>query len=179
MNKIVSLLIAVLLTGCAQGSRVTTGPAKYPRVAKESVQVLFSPPSRSYVEIGMAMAQGAQLATDATAIEEVRSQAAKLGADAVIIAGMQRRAYASMPGMVNIQSNSSVYGNVNPYGGFNAHGNTQTTGIVSGPRTFTGTHVTGVAIKFVAPPSSRPAVDDPPTQQPNGPGGGSSIEIRP
>jgi hypothetical protein len=134
--------------GCAQGSRIVSGTKKYPRVPKEHVQVLFSPPNRRYEEIGMAMAQGAQLATDATAIEEVRSQAAKLGADAVIISGMDRRAYAHVPGFVNVQTQSNAYGNVNPYGQFNAYGNTQTTGIVTGPRTLTGTHVTGVAIKF-------------------------------
>ena len=140
--------IIFIVTGCAQGSRVATGggPA-YPRVPKESVQILFERPNRPYIEIGMAMAQGAQLATDATAMEEVRSQAAKLGADAVIVSGMERRAYAMMPGIVNLDTRTQAAGTLSG-NQFSGYGNTQTTGFFSGPRTFTGTHVTGVAIKF-------------------------------
>lgn len=141
-------LTCSLFSGCAQGSRVTTGGQKYARVPKESVQVLFARPNRPYIEIGMAMAQGAQLATDATAIEEVRSQAAKLGADAVIISGMERRTYFNAPGYVNTQQQTNVYGQVNPYGQFNAQANSQTTGVFSGPQEIAGTHVTGIAIKF-------------------------------
>src|SRR5262249_9488945 len=97
---VLGTLAAISLIGCAQGSRVTTSTRKYPRVPVDHVQILFHPPDRPYEEIGMATAQGAQAATDATVYNEVRSQAAKLGADAVIIQGQERRAYANLPGIV-------------------------------------------------------------------------------
>ena len=66
-------------------------------------QILFHPPDRPYEEIGMATAQGAQAATDdATIYSEVRSQAAKLGADAVIILGQEQRGYFNALGFVNL-----------------------------------------------------------------------------
>jgi hypothetical protein len=81
------------------------------------------------------MAQGAQLATDATVYNEVRSQAAKMGADAVIIAGQERRQYAAFPGIATFnQRNSANYG--------------QASGFAMGPSSFSGTHITGIAIKF-------------------------------
>jgi len=162
------LVFAIFLTGCATGSRVVTGPNRYPRVPTEDVQILFTPPSQPFFEIGIATAQGAQLATDATVFEEVRSQAAKLGADAVIIAGQDRRAYATLPGFVNVSQNTTSQGSTDfrgsayassptPYSTsvygsgqatYQGSSMTQTSGVISGPSTYEGTHVTGIAIKF-------------------------------
>jgi len=82
-------------------------------------QILFHPPDRPYEEIGMATAQGAQAATDATVYNEVRSQAAELGADAVIILGQERRGSFNALGFVNLQQNTQARGSVydNAFGG--------------------------------------------------------------
>ena len=80
----------------------------------------------------MATAQGAEAATDATVYNEVRSQAAKVGADAVIILGQERRGYFNAPGFVNLQQNTQARGSMygNSFGGtYSGNARTQTSGI--------------------------------------------------
>ena len=150
MKSIIGSLmsVVVLLSGCAMGGRVATG-AKYVAVAPQGVEILFQAPNWPCQQIGIVTSQGAQLASDATTYSELQSQAAKLGADAVVIISSGMRAYASAPGFAI--SNASAFGNgyVNQFGGQFSFG-AQANGFAMGPRTFVGLNLQGIALKRVS-----------------------------
>ena len=123
--------------------------SKYPAVAPGSVQILFQTPEWPYEQIGIVTSQGAQLASDATVYEELQSQAAKLGADAVLIVSSGMRQYAAMPGFATY----NAYGNGNLYGNnqfINGHAQYRATGLAMGPQSFVGLNIQGLALKRVA-----------------------------
>jgi hypothetical protein len=149
LTKSIALtLCAIILGACAQGGRVAMGKTYVP-VRADTVQILFQAPAWQYEQIGIVSSQGAQVASDATVYKELQSQAAKLGADAVLIISSGMRQYAYMPGM-------STY---NAYGGANIYGNNQWVGgnaryqanaVSIGPHAFVGLNVQGIALKRVA-----------------------------
>jgi hypothetical protein len=73
------------------------GGVQYAAVAPQAVEILQAPawPAR---QIGIVTSQGAQLASDATTYAELQNQAAKLGADAVVIFSAGQKRYAYFPG---------------------------------------------------------------------------------
>jgi hypothetical protein len=78
-------LLVLLLAGCATTTSVVLlDPAKkYPPT--EAVQVLLKPPARSYVEIAKLESKGVVGEPEPAVIEDARTRAAALGADAIII----------------------------------------------------------------------------------------------
>jgi hypothetical protein len=122
---------------------------KYAAVAGETVQILFQPPLWPAEQIGIVSSQGAQLASDATVYHELQSQAAKLGADAVLIVSSGMRQYAAMPGFAtyNAFGGGNLYGNPNFFNGYAQY---HATGFAMGPQSFVGLNVQGVALKRIS-----------------------------
>jgi hypothetical protein len=52
------------------------------------------------------------VASDATVYSELQSQAAKLGADAVLVVSTGMKQYASFPGIATYNANGNLYGNI-------------------------------------------------------------------
>jgi hypothetical protein len=141
--KLVKLAAAtLLLSGCAQGGRVATGGVQYAAVAPQAVEILFQAPAWSARQIGILASQGAQLASDATTYAELQSQAAKLGADAVVIFSVGQKQYASFPGFATYNGNvfGQGFGNGLQFG---AHAN----GFAVGPQSFVGLNLQGNSLE--------------------------------
>ncbi len=92
----VSLVLLTTLNfaaGCASGSAIRTGEWREP-TSESEVQVLSSAPAE-YSSIGMVRAASGSGMTEQGdydyAVEELKAQAAKLGANAVILNSAQRR----------------------------------------------------------------------------------------
>lgn len=86
-HLLVNLLVFLLLAGCATGSAIVTGTTRAP-VAAESVKLLLEPPA-AYETIGLVSAEAYSAATTQmmqdNAVAELKAQAGKLGANAVIL----------------------------------------------------------------------------------------------
>jgi hypothetical protein len=80
-------LLVILLTGCATGSAIVTGDKRPPTDPAEVKLYLSAPPE--YEEIGLVKAKsgagGNQQKSRDYAVEELKKQAAKLGANGVLI----------------------------------------------------------------------------------------------
>lgn len=81
-------LLAVLCAGCADGSAIATGN-RYPPAAAASVQLYAEPPRARYEVVGLVRAESAVGASQQEsmqyAIEELKKQAASLGANGVLL----------------------------------------------------------------------------------------------
>jgi hypothetical protein len=88
----VPVVLAALLAGCASASHVMISDPR-PPIAAEQVRVYVQPPASRYVEIALLDAStgeftyGAQN-RDNTLMNRLRSEAAKLGANGVLLQGM-------------------------------------------------------------------------------------------
>ena len=106
MSRLIELLLLgglVGLSGCSSslntwGSNVPMGEGKYPEVPVEHVMILFDPPKREYVQIGIVSSIGSLVASDGDMFRKLQKEAAAMGADAIIF-----RAETQSPG------NSSIY----------------------------------------------------------------------
>jgi hypothetical protein len=85
-------LSAALLAGCASTSRLMISPAR-PALSPEQVHVYMEPPTGRYVEIALLetasgpLTYGEQNKTNAV-IEKLRAEAARLGANGLLLQGM-------------------------------------------------------------------------------------------
>jgi hypothetical protein len=120
------------------------------RGSSGTVQILFQPPAWPYEQIGIVTSQGAQVASDATVYSELQSQAAKLGADAVLVVSAGMKQYAAFPGVTTYNANGNLYGN-NAFVG----GRYQATGLAVGPQSYVGLNVQGIALKRISVPLKR------------------------
>ena len=121
---------------------------RYAAVPRETVQILFQPPPWQYEQIGIVKSQGAQVASDATVYSELQSQAAKLGADAVLVVSGGMKQYGSFPGIATYNANGNLYGNNALVGG-----RYQAAGVAIGPQSYVGLNVQGIALKRISAPS--------------------------
>ena len=83
----IALLLIGVLFGCATGSAIVTGKAR-PAISPSEVKIYLDPPSQ-YETIGIVEASSdvefsSQAAQDRT-ISELKSQAAKIGANGIIL----------------------------------------------------------------------------------------------
>lgn len=83
-------LAVALCAGLAACAKTTTTPINPGSTSSDGVQVFYSPPTdREYTEIGLVTTQtGQTIFHDRSAegmIEKLRAQAAKMGADAIIV----------------------------------------------------------------------------------------------
>ena len=87
---VVVLLVAIALAGCASASKVMLGQAR-PPIDPSQVQVYSTPPAGSVeiaqLEATSAVGFGTQGQTDA-AVARLKAEAAKLGANGVVLVGV-------------------------------------------------------------------------------------------
>jgi hypothetical protein len=81
------ILLPFVVTSCVTGEAIKTG-STYPATTPDLVKVLFEKPTRSYEILGQVTSAGAKLSSNEANITMLRTQAAKLGADAVIVQGI-------------------------------------------------------------------------------------------
>ena len=91
--RIHSLLLAAALTGCATSSHVMLGPAR-PPIAPEQVQVYTQmPPNAQQIASIDASSRGSLALTSQQntdkAIARLKAEAAKLGANGIVLQGME------------------------------------------------------------------------------------------
>lgn len=86
----ISFLIILLLTGCTTGSALVTGNQR-PPIDPSQVKVYRIPPSTEYEHIGIVKAQSEEVLSQQEAVnravEELKRQAAKIGANGIILGG--------------------------------------------------------------------------------------------
>ena len=87
LNLITSFAILMTLLGCASGSHIITGKVR-PAIKKSEVKLYLEPPKK-YEVIGIVEASSevefSSQAAQNRAITELKSQAAKIGANGVLI----------------------------------------------------------------------------------------------
>ena len=90
MNKAVLALLAVILAGCASGSALVTGQTRQAIEDYSTVSILMEMPEGAekiaIVKASSNMGINQQKSLD-YAIEELKQQAAKVGANAVVLTG--------------------------------------------------------------------------------------------
>jgi len=79
-------ILALFLAGCGSTDLVPTGNTHYPPWGG-LVQVLDKPPAVNYIRLGMLTAHGGWADTETAMIETLKSAAAKVGANAVVLLG--------------------------------------------------------------------------------------------
>jgi hypothetical protein len=112
-----ALLIAAALTGCVSSQAVVVGRAR-PAISANQVQIYLQPPESKYDEIAnlSASSRGSLSMTDAAKIDKVierlKDEAAKLGANGILLHGVGDQAGGSVGAGVSTETNSphSPYG---------------------------------------------------------------------
>lgn len=84
---ITTLYTCLVLQGCVTGEATRTSSRSYASTNPSSVQILFETPSRKYEVIGHVSSEGARLSSRDANFRMLQTQAAKLGADAVLVQG--------------------------------------------------------------------------------------------
>jgi len=79
------ILVLSILTGCATGEATRTSSTHYAETDPKSVQILFEKPSKKYEVIGFVSGEGAKLASQEAVFNAMREEAAKIGADAILM----------------------------------------------------------------------------------------------
>jgi hypothetical protein len=105
------------------------------------------------------------VASDATVYSELQGQAAKLGADAVLVVSGGMKQYGSFPGIATYNANGNLYGNNALVGG-----RYQAAGVAIAPHSYVGLNVQGIALKRISAPSKnqwrRNSIYDPKWRRP-------------
>jgi hypothetical protein len=117
-----ALLIAAALTGCVSSQAVVVGRAR-PAISPDQVQIYLQPPESKYDEIAnlSASSRGSFSITTAgkidIVIERLKKEAAKLGANGILLHGVGDQAGGSVGAGISTETNSPH----SPYGlGFGA-----------------------------------------------------------
>ena len=94
LRTIFLLLAITLLVGCTTGSALVTG-TKRPAIDPMLVKIYRVPPSSEYEHIGIVKAESEELFSQQEAldraVEELKKQAAKIGANGIILGGMSEK----------------------------------------------------------------------------------------
>ena len=108
MKHIFLIFALVLLSACATFvAEKTDDTKKYAPTTPESVQVLTQEPKEPYIVIGEILAEGETLSRSDSIEQNLKSKAAQMGAEAIILKIQKRK-----PGMINgnmVEGNSYVY----------------------------------------------------------------------
>jgi hypothetical protein len=106
---------ALLLAGCTYGSKVALNGEHYDPVPVDHVAVLMQPPDRPYKVIGMVTSKGAHLASDEAVYNKLKSAAADLGADAIIIQSEKQEPRWYVPPTADTSGTALSSGNVTTF----------------------------------------------------------------
>jgi hypothetical protein len=120
--RVASALMMAALTGCVSSQAVVIGRAR-PSISPDRVQIYLQPPETSYQQIAnlTASSRGSFAVTTPAKIDKVierlKKQAARLGANGVLLHGVGPRSAGSIGAGVSTESESGH----SPYGlGFGA-----------------------------------------------------------
>ena len=120
--RVASMLMLAALAGCASSQAVVVGRAR-PPISADRVQIYLQPPESSYEQIAnlTASSRGSFAVTTPgkidKVIERLKKQAARLGANGVLLHGVGPRSAGSIGAGVSTESESGH----SPYGlGFGA-----------------------------------------------------------
>jgi hypothetical protein len=110
--KLVLLFGTLLITGCSSalnvwGTTVPMGEKKYAPVPTEHVMILFEAPKQEYDQIGLVSALGGMFASDGDMFKKMQREAARLGADAIIVRPADGTPTKTGDGVTIIQSQKS------------------------------------------------------------------------
>lgn len=90
-RKISILVVALMLVGCATGSALVTGEKREP-IDPSLVKVYRNAPDTKFEHIGIVKSEAVEMLSQQEALdralEELKQQAAKIGANGVILSGM-------------------------------------------------------------------------------------------
>ena len=84
-NILLCAAIAFLLCGCSSVDMIRTSPAIYAPTDPNTIAILKTKPDEKFIELGSVTTTGFSAAQEASMHESIRTKAAALGADAVII----------------------------------------------------------------------------------------------
>lgn len=122
VSGIATALMVATLSGCASSQVVMVGQAR-PAISPDRVQIYLQPPETQYDQIAnLTASSGGSLAISGAAkidqvIERLKKEAAKLGANGILLHGVGDQAAASVGAGVSTETNSPH----SPYGlGFGA-----------------------------------------------------------
>lgn len=85
---LIILVVALTLQACVTGEATRTSSRNYVATSPNSVQLLFEKPSRKYEIIGHVSSEGIKLSSRNDNFRMLQTQAARLGADAVLVQGV-------------------------------------------------------------------------------------------
>ena len=115
-------LLLAALSGCVTSQAVLVGPAR-PAISPDQVQIYLQPPESKYLQIAnlTASSRGSFAITPAgkidKVIERLKTEAAKLGANGILLHGVGDRSAGSVGAGISTETNSPH----SPYGlGFGA-----------------------------------------------------------
>jgi hypothetical protein len=78
-------VIALILTGCSSVDMIRTSPSVYAPNEPNKVNILKTRPDEKYIELGSVTTTGYSASQEASMHNSIRTKAAALGADSVII----------------------------------------------------------------------------------------------
>lgn len=87
--------IALSLFGCVAASVTRTGQITYTAVPVAHVEILSERPNRPYLSIGIVTAKTGSFGSPASAIAKMRTEAARLGADALLVSNIDQAFYTN------------------------------------------------------------------------------------
>lgn len=93
--KLLTFSCALAQCCCTTGTAIRSSETAYSAVPVEHVQVLTQRPARSFVEIGLVTGFADALGSPASAIRKMREEAAKIGADAILITKIDHALYSN------------------------------------------------------------------------------------
>ena len=120
MNKLTfisAIAACAILSGCVTGTAVQTGDHTYaPRTDWGGIKIVFEKPNCPYEVIGPVQSLGAPAAHERAVYDMLKQQAAKLGADAVLMSAPGSTAYQD-----GFRHGKSTTGLAIKYTGVSAH----------------------------------------------------------
>ena len=105
------LSLALLLVGCTDGSALVTGTQR-PPIDPSQVKIYRSPPNAEFEHVGIVKAQAEEVISQQDAmdraVQELKKQAAKIGANGVILGGLGEK-YESYSGFTPYPSGGGYF----------------------------------------------------------------------
>lgn len=116
-RQLCALLIALTLVGCASGSALVTGK-KRPPIDPALVTIYREAPKADFENIGIVKSKAVEMLSQQEAVdravEELKKQAAKIGANGVILIEMGEQ-HVSYSGFTPSYGGGSFYSGVDEY----------------------------------------------------------------
>lgn len=81
------IMVCLVLQACVTGEATRTSSRNYAATSPSSVQLLFEKPSRKYEVVGHVSSKGIKFSSQDDNFRMLQTQAARLGADAVLVQG--------------------------------------------------------------------------------------------